>query len=321
LGRDGGILPSRRRRVPNRLLLTLLGAALVVGLVQAYRISRGVTRASVPEGMLSAFDLPYRSDTGSHKTAVDIVYHKQNPPGGRPAILFVHGGGWRSGDRRFYRPALIEWAELGYVAPTVNYRLTSQATFPGAIEDVKTSIRWLRAHAEEYGVDPNRIGAMGVSAGAHLVALAAFAQPGDGLDDAGPYQEESSALACIVARSGVYDLRPEVLGATGSGDLAIVHLLGDRADKVPELARKASPVAFLDPDDPPVLIIHGTDDQRVPFASAERLVSECERVGARYEFLPLQGGGHGGARNPEDEGKVNAAMRAFFAKHLGPVEP
>ncbi|MFQ6132220.1 MAG: alpha/beta hydrolase fold domain-containing protein [Armatimonadota bacterium] len=274
-------------------------------------------RADLPVGVRADFDVAYRSDTEPPYNLLDISYHEESAPGGRPAIIFVHGGGWRGGDKSTYaqRPAR-EYAGDGYVTVNVNYRLSGSAPFPAAIEDVKAAIRWLRANAERYGVDPSRIGMMGGSAGAHLVALAGVTSPDDGLEGDGPHPEVSSRVQCVVARSGIYDLRPEFLTQKGNGDPAVVGFLGGPADEKAELARQASPVVYLDAEDPPLLLIHGTEDWRIPILAAEHMVAALERAGTPYQYIRVEGGGHGGAPTPKRAAEIEAAIAAFFAKHL-----
>ncbi len=313
------------RRIPRSAhlcgLLLALTVAICVALGLAGRITGPATEVALPPALRCDCNVRYRDDLVSRKPYLDLVYHAENPARGRPAIVFVHGGGWSAGDKHFYRPTLVRWAGRGYVAVAVNYRLTGEAVYPAALEDVKASIRWLRAHAEEYGIAPGRVGIAGVSAGAHLAALAGVVQPGDGLEGDGPYPEQSSAVSCVVARSGVYDLRPEALGRSGSRDLAVRGLLGGRADRKPELARSASPVAFLDPADPPMLVIHGTADRRIPVAAAHHMAEALTQAGVAHELLLVEEGNHGGAPTPERERAVQEAMGRFLAAHLGPPEP
>lgn len=308
------------RRIPRSAhmcgLLLLFTVAICVALGQAGRITKPATTISLPPTLRAAFNVPYREDTGTRKTTLDIVYHADNAEKRRPAIVFIHGGGWSAGDKHFYRPTLVRWAGKGYVCIGLNYRLAGQGHFPAPIEDVKTAIRWLRAHAGEYGVDPERIAASGVSAGAHLAALAGASQQGDGLDGVGPWQGQSSAVACVIARSGVYDLQPEVLGRNGCKDIAVVALLDGRANEKPALARQASPVAYLDAADPPMLIIHGTTDRRIPYRAAEHLAQALGAAGVEYELLPVDAGGHGDSPSPEREAEVQASVERFLKEHL-----
>ena len=126
----------------------------------------------VPKNLVIAADIPYRPGDSKFWT-LDLAMPKAQSEKPRPALVFVHGGGWSSGDKRrgTFKTIPIEYAQKGYVCISVNYRLTSEAAFPACLEDVKCAVRWLRAHAEKYNVDPDRIGGYGNSAGAHLVSL------------------------------------------------------------------------------------------------------------------------------------------------------
>src|SRR6266849_5774019 len=131
----------------------------------------------------------------------------------RPAVVVIHGGGWLEGDKSSFAsrkdgvPGNIEdFAELGFVALTINYRLSGEAPFPAALEDCKCAVRWLRAHAKEYNIDPQHIGAYGNSAGGHLALLLGMVGKEAALEGDGPYQEESSLVQAVVSDSGPIDL-------------------------------------------------------------------------------------------------------------------
>lgn len=151
--------------------------------------SRSGPAVEVPPGVRLIANLSYRD--GNPAWRLDLAVPEPPAKAPRPAIVFVHGGGWRSGDKRrgYFLQGALDYARKGYVCITVNYRLTGEAPFPACIEDVKCAVRWLRAHAGQYDVDPNRIGAYGNSAGAHLVALLGLAGPKAKLEGDGPYQE------------------------------------------------------------------------------------------------------------------------------------
>ncbi len=142
-------------------------------------------------------DLSYRE--GNPAWRLDL-YQPQGPADGlRPALVFVHGGGWRGGDKGAgqFKSLPERFAARGYVCISVNYRLTDEAPFPACLEDVKCAVRWLRAHAGEYHIDPDRIGAYGNSAGAHLVSLLGLVGPDAGFEGDGPYQEHSSLVQAV----------------------------------------------------------------------------------------------------------------------------
>ena len=302
-----------RRIFARAILPVAIGLLVTTALAQMANKTDG----ALPAGLVAERDVAYRDDTPRPHNLLDIVYHKENAKGGRPLIILVHGGGWHGGSKwAFGRAALPRYGEAGYVAASINYRLSGVAKFPAQIEDVKAAIRWLRANAEKYGIDPDRIGLIGGSAGAHLVALAGAASPEDGLEGDGPHLDKSSRVQCVVARSGIYDLRPEIIGAEGNKDFAVVGLLGGTAEEKADLAKKASPVVYLDPKDPPMLIIHGTADTRIPYRAAEYVVKEMKKAGTSYEFITIEGGGHGGAPTAEKRREVNQAVMKFFDKHL-----
>jgi acetyl esterase/lipase len=301
----------RRTSLARLFMLAVIGLVVTVALAQ-----RNATPA-LPAGVVLDRDVAYRDDTPRPCNLLDIAYPKEHVKGGHPAIIFVHGGGWQSGSKStFGATALPHYAEEGFVTASINYRLSGTAKFPAQIEDVKAAIRWLRAHADKYNVNPDRIGLIGGSAGAHLVALAAVTSPKDGLEGDGPYLDQSSRVQCVVARSGIYDLRYEAIGDQGNNDPALFGLLGGTAKDEPDLAKKASPVVYLDRDDPPMLIIHGTNDTRIPFRAATYMVEQLKKAGTPYEFIAIEGGGHGGAPTEEKKREVNQAVTKFFDKYL-----
>lgn len=151
-----------------------------------------------PEGVIVEPDLAYRKGE-SQSWRLDLVRPDQDGDAPRPAIVFIHGGGWRSGDKRrgYFINGAMEYAQRGYVCISVNYRLTGEAPFPACIEDVKCAVRWLRANARKYNIDPRRVGGYGNSAGAHLVAMLGLTGPDAGLEGDGPYRDQSSSLQAV----------------------------------------------------------------------------------------------------------------------------
>ena len=157
-------------------------------------------------------ELPYR--TGASKQwRLDLAMKKDSNGKPRPGIVVIHGGGWVEGDRSSFASRkhgvsgnIEEFADLGFVAATINYRLSGEALFPTALEDCKCAVRWLRAHAKEYNLDPKQIGAYGNSAGGHLAMLLGMVGKEAGLEGDGPYPEESSAVQAMVSDSGPIDL-------------------------------------------------------------------------------------------------------------------
>jgi len=251
-----------------------------------------------PKGVTVLPDIPYRE--GNEAWKLDLAMPRKHSAAPRPAIVFIHGGGWSSGDKRtaaFVNPAL-EFAAKGYVCITVNYRLTGtgKTTKITCIEDVKCSVRWLRAHAKEYNVDPDRIGAYGNSAGAHLAAMLGLCPPSAGLEGDGPWQEFSSMVQAVVC------------SATPTGPRVRSSSQDDR--------RKIAPMTYVADKAPPFLLIHEKSDRVVPVSNSDDFVKALRKAGAkditymRYE----DGSGHGVfARNIQETGP---AREAFFERTL-----
>jgi acetyl esterase/lipase len=186
---------------------------------------------------------------------------------------------------------------------SINYRLAAPAAiWPAQIQDCKAALRWLRAHAQQYGYDPNRIGVIGESAGGHLVAMLGVTN-GDKTFDVGENLNESSDVTCVVDLFGIADFtQPMPALATN-----VKALLGGPAQERPELARSASPINYVHGDEPPMLVVHGTADQLVPYIQAELLVGAMDKAGAPYYLHTVVGGGH----NPYFGLKFDASGSSF----------
>ena len=209
---------------------------------------------------------------------MDVFYPDQGGPW--PALIFVHGGGWSEGDKL---GAITTPTHMGYLVASINYRLYPQAKFPAMIEDVKCAIRFLRANASEYNIDPKRIAIIGHSAGAHLAALAGMANDVTTWD-VGEYLEQSSQVQAVIVLSGPYDLNRNF----GS---EVQNLIEEVFDS--EQLDIASPVNHASTDDPPVLIIHGEADAVVPVEQATLLHKALAAAQARVELIIIKNSGHG----------------------------
>jgi len=272
---------------------------------------------AVPEGYNFDVDVPY--GTASERQRLDILY-PATPEGPRPAIVHIHGGGWytggKGGEQTFNM--MRSFAEAGYVALSMEYRLSDDAKFPAAVEDCKLALRWLRAHAAKYGVDPERIGAIGASAGGHLSAMLAVTGPADGLEGDGPHGDQSSAVQAAVPVAAPFDLRVPLSLKIGDDDPVVVRfLVGPLADRA-EAARRASPIVYVRADLPPMLIVQGTADQRVDRRTqADPMIRALEAAEAPVETIFVEGGNHGMgiAREPVTLAKI----QAFFDRNLRPA--
>jgi acetyl esterase/lipase len=228
-----------------------------------------------------------------------------------PVVVWIHGGAWRVGSKEGGGPAR-PLVTKGYAVASINYRLSQHAVFPAQIEDCKAAIRWLRANAKKYNLDPDRIGVTGSSAGGHLVAMLGTSGGVVALEGhLGDHRDVSSRVACVVDQYGPTDLL-SMGGFHDAPDSPEAKLLGGPVQEKKEEARNASPISYVTPDDPPFLIIHGTADPTVPFGQSENLLSALKKAKVEAYLVPVTGGGHGGFATPE----VPERMRLFFDKQL-----
>lgn len=242
------------------------------------------------------------------QTLRDIVYARVNgqelhmnltlPDGAtsklRPAVLWIHGGGWSGGDYRIDPSADYGLTEMGYVTGSIQYRLSTVAKYPAQIHDCKAAIRFLRANAAKYGIDPDRIGVWGGSAGGHLVALLGTTGGTKQLEGDTGNLEYSSRVQAVCDLFGPTDFSKSGIEAYPPVVVTLLDvLLGGPAKEKKGLARLASPVEFVTKDDPPFLILHGEIDDLVPMSQSETLCRALERAGADVRLVKVKNAGHG----------------------------
>lgn len=237
-----------------------------------------------------------------------------------PAIICIHGGGWRYGNRKDYQGEMERLARHGYVAATITYRLSEpdpsgkpRNPFPAQIEDVKCAIRWMRANAEKYHVDPNRIGVTGGSAGGHLSLLAGVTGNSSEFEGNGGHPGISSRVQAVVNYFGPTDM-PRLYGTSKRVSALVASLLDGPPEKEPALYKAASPVNYVSKDDPPILTIHGTADPAVPVDQATEFDAAMKKAGASHTLLLLEGEGHGFSKKG-NKTAADATTR-FFDEHL-----
>ena len=223
-------------------------------------------------------------------------------PGGddsaKPVIVWFHGGGWAFGNRAW--PSQVAFLiREGYAIANVEYRFSQEAAFPAQIFDCKAALRFLRENADEYGLDPDRIVLAGESAGGHLALLLGLSSgAGELVED--PELLRDDGVAAIVDLYGPTDLTLD--NTVGNERLRRMYrnfgqmFLGGTFEGKLDLAKRASPITYVDADDPPVLILHGTRDGMVPMEHSERLAQRLERAGVEHEFVELRNAGHAGPR-------------------------
>jgi acetyl esterase/lipase len=230
-----------------------------------------------------------------------------------PGVLIIHGGGWTGGKRDAAREINIgtTLASQGYVCMSIDYLLhnpqSDKPCWPQNLHDCKTAVRWLRANSERLHLNTAHIGVIGGSAGGHLAALVGTTGPRDSLDPPGPYVEQSCAVSCVVDMYGPADF-------TDSRDIAALRKT--RSDP-PELYRAFSVLTYLDKDDPPFLILHGTADKTVPVRQSEILAAALAKQGVEHQLEIVEGAPHTFHLQPKEK-DLRPIVLAFLGKHLKP---
>ena len=265
------------------LILTVLALGLVALLVMV------VAQRSHPEIVVER-DLVYGKGADTD-LKLDLAMPKAGD-GPFPAVVFLHGEGWRAGNRQQMNHFIEGMAGLGYVAITVEYRLVPAARFPAQVEDCKAAVRWLRANARKYRVDPDRIGVVGFSAGGHLAAMLGVTGKEDGLEGIGGNPGQSSRVQAVVTFFGPTDFSTRDWSKDLENEVIVPFLGGSLADKS-DVYKRASPINYVTRDAPPFLIFHGTDDKLVPIDQARRLAAKLKSLDVPTQLVELPGEGHG----------------------------
>jgi acetyl esterase/lipase len=237
-------------------------------------------------------------------------------PGGKeglfPAVVLIHGGAWRAGNKSDLRGIAGEFAKRGYVAISPQYRFCPKDAFPAQVHDVKAAVRWVKTNASTYQIDPDRIGAMGFSAGGHLALMLGLTSAKDGLEGEAPSGAPDSRVKAVVNYFGPTDLAAKDIPVISKG--LVKDFLGGTPDEKPEAAAKASPITFVSADDAPVLTFQGTKDPLVPYNQAIKLADAMNAAGVAGRVELLIGASHGWS-GPELDRTINETFQ-FFDGHL-----
>lgn len=259
-----------------------------------------IVMMEVPDDIIIERDVVYAVMDG-HELKLDIAYSKAEGKN-LPAIINFHGGGWLMGDKN-PNTAIIE-AQHGFVGISIQYRKSNVAKFPAAVHDCKTAVRWARANAEKYGIDPDRIGVIGDSAGGHLAAIVGLSNGNDYLEGDGPYQEYSSDVQTAVDQFGPTDFA-RMNDVPGNMDHNLPsgpesQFLGKPVQEAPEMVKRANPITYVDDEDPPILILHGEKDLDVIINQSELLYDALIKAGVASKFVRVKNAGHGFSPIPGD---------------------
>jgi acetyl esterase/lipase len=286
-------------------------ACLALLLVAGISVSPQV-KQSVPDDVELLRDVDFGKG-GERSLKLHIVRPKTPPKEAMPVVVYIYGGGWKAGSRDAGIRPLTRFAQRGYFGASIEYRLSQEARFPAQIEDCKCAIRFLRAKAREYGLDPDRIGVWGPSAGGHLAALVGTSGDVKELEGGGGWPEQSSRVQAVVDWFGPTDFLK--MGKNkidhDAANSPESQLIGGAIQENKEKVSRANPITYVSKDDPPFLIMHGDKDDLVPPGQSGLLNEALQKAGVESTLHVVPGAGHGfGGKD------IDAKVDAFFDRHL-----
>ena len=267
-----------------------------------------------PKGVTGLADVTYSVIPGFRPLVLDLYRPDGETP--NPLIIFVHGGGWVGGNTRHsgalenFPMALAQLASEGFVVASVEYRLSSEAPFPAALQDVRTALRYLKDNSGRYRIDPDKVAVWGGSAGGQLAALAA-ASCGDQTLDAAPATAGSECVQGAVVWYGVFDFEPVVAGRP---DTPVSRYLACEGPCPPATVRRAGPMNYVSSGDPPFLLIHGEQDRTVDVGQSRSFEAALRKAGVEVRSLYIPGVDHSFVGHTADETRTAtlAATNATF---------
>lgn len=282
-------------------------------------------RPALPPGFVAEYDVKYVPD-GDDAQSLDIYFPETRSEKPLPLLVWIHGGGW-SGGSKAQQPYLSQ-LKRGYVAASIEYRFSQKATFPAQIQDCQAAIRWLRANAEKYSIDPGRIGVGGASAGGHLAALVGTSGAKKAFPMIGGNLDQSDRVQAVCDIFGPTDFWTVITQADEDQNVKNVFkwnngdpyskLIGGKLGEDKEACEAVSPVHYVSKDNPPFLILHGDRDALVPYAQSVELNDLLAGAGVEVTLQRMPGAGHGGPQF----GLPSVAKLAatFFDKHLKGID-
>lgn len=308
--------PERQRRLFERIDTNKDGFVTLEEDI-FYRNNRRRNTVNIPEGVTVHRDLIY-GRAGERELPLDL-YLPPDTSSPVPVVIWVHGGGWRGGSKGNGGRAL-NMTTRGFAVVDVEYRLSGEALFPAQIEDCKTAVRWVRANAKKYNLDPDRIGAWGSSAGGHLVAMMGLTHD-ENVFETDDHSQYSSQVQVICNWFGPTDfLRMNDFEGRIDHDAADSpesRLIGAPIQENVEKVAAANPITYVSKNDPPMLIIHGEKDLSVPYNQSELLHAAMQKVGLDVTLYKVVNADHG-FRNATQDSQVSLVEMSvqFLEKHL-----
>ena len=266
---------------------------LTIGITPGFSQTNPVMDA-FPEGTILHGNVPYHDDT-LQKHLLNI-YLPADAQEELPLVIFIHGGGWLSNDKYadigYMKKTVAEIVSRGFALASIDYRFSTQAVFPAQIQDCNRAVSYLYDHADQYGLDPERFAVMGFSAGGHLASLLGLSKNNDVPDFFAPETSNSFSIKAVVDFYGP----AELILFPGANDAQSPEglLIGAAPLARPDLAKVASPVTYVDQDDPPFLIIHGEKDELVSPRHSQLLNAWLEVAGVQHELIIVKDAPHFG---------------------------
>lgn len=310
---------------PNPASIALLTALWLAAGPKALAQQSEAKRTELPNGIVAEVDVRYVPN-GDPAQALDICYPKQPAERPQPLLIWIHGGGWAGGSKKQV-PYLYQ-LDRGYVVASIEYRFSQKDLFPAQIQDCQAAIRWLRANASKYNIDPSRIGVGGASAGGHLSALVGASGGKKAFPPIGGNEDQSDRVQAVCDIFGPTNFWSVIKQSNDDKNVKNVFnwnkgdpyskLIGGKLGEDKERCDAVSPVHYVSSDCPPFLILHGDRDALVPYAQSVELADRLKKAGVHVTLQRLPGAGHGG---PEFSlPAITKLTDAFFDKYLKNVE-
>lgn len=301
------------------LVVSMLAAGVLLGVSSttvAQSRDRVLEAAAIYSDYVVAPNIVYMTADG-YESKLD-VHRPRGNSAPRPTVIFIHGGGWVGGSKEASMHAVLPYLAMGWAAVNVEYRMAQTAPAPSGVDDCRCALKWVIAHAKEYGFDTSKIVVTGQSAGGHLALTTGMLTQSAGFDDRCPTLggpagnapiEDNPKVAAIVNWYGITDVADIIdTNARGYG----VRWFAGVENKA-ALAKRVSPLSHVRPGLPPIITIHGDADPTVPYAQATRLRDALAKAGVTNELVTIPGGGHGNFV-PAQRDRAWTAIKAFLDK-------